>query len=89
VGIEVLQDVMARGGWEVTTDPPDPCCIQAGTFGLMRRNDEWAAFDSGASISGFLADSLGVGELSRAVHELIAVWLEYTDRGVGRRQSFD
>jgi hypothetical protein len=73
----------------MTTDPPDPCCIQAGTFGLMRRDDEWAAFDSGASVSGFLAGSLGVDELSRPAHQLIMMWLEYTEWGVGRRQLFD
>jgi len=87
-GIAELQTVMEQEGWVPSASPPD-CCVQPGTFGLVRRNDEWAAFESAESISAWTYDLLDLGDIDTPGVELIVVELNYTDWGVGRRILFN
>ena len=87
-GIAELKDAMAREGWELANSPPE-CCIPSSTYGLIRRGDEWAGFESARSISDWTYEFLDLDRFDRRDTALIVVVLEYEDWGVGRRQLFN
>ncbi len=86
-GIAAIEDSMLTSGWS-QSDAPRECCARKGTFGLLRRGDEWAAFESGASIQAQYGSSVDVPSVGDAGAPLVVVVLEYTDWGVGRRRLF-
>ena len=87
-GIAELKDAMAREGWQLADSPPE-CCIPSSTYGLIRRDDEWAGFESAQSISDWTHEFLDLDRFDRPDRALIVVVLEYEDWGVGRRQLFN
>ncbi len=86
-GILAIQEVMTSDGWETSTSRQAPA--PSGRFGLMQRNDEWAAFESAETFSSWEFVRAELRALNTSGVELIIVRLEYTDSGVGRRLLFD
>ncbi len=87
-GIAELQDAMARDGWQLAASPP-ACCMPSSTYGLMRRDDEWAGFESAQSITDWTYEFLDLDRVEGPERALIVVVLGYEDWGVGRRQLFN
>ena len=82
-----LQDSMSADGWESASVAPDRF-IWDGTFGLMKRGDEWAAFESSRSVSAWTRETLDLDEIDPTGTTVIVVRLQYSNWGQGRRVLF-